>query len=733
MPAPNPARLLAPALPESAVGDVSTVAALPAAAASRGQNFTNDSGALARALPVGPAAPKPGDAVVAASSPCQAAAGLLSASIAPSSPSQLCVDARNFLARFCERSRTLTSMLAEANTQPAIIFLARDALHNLGFEVLSEQAVADAYASCAFKPGVNLARRVLVELGINAGLCGAVPKWGTKEWTAINNRLRARLCRRVSVAKLPERPMRKPDADKHEQWRALVEFAGGALRRAQQTGPRDDVDPRFAETTSRTALLDGLFAQCDRATGDFFFASAAERIWRGLDRKEGPFKNPGPLPTRSTILRKIAALHGPADRLRDYDDYTRRFWGWQAEYPDQGVGFDASGLDVEVQNAWGDIRSGKPMRWAFFTVDAASGYQTIYAPECGSEQAGWKGGACDWLVKQLRHAPEYVFTDRVSSLFEVLGALAPGDCINRQQGGPPLGIYFLLACGARPKVGKPETPTNKAFVERGIGIAKDQFGGILECIAGEREHAGILPLHDARGRRLWRRRFDNEPAFQQAIRRLTNHVNNLPNFRDSGKSRAELWNDPESQRRREERRLVPDAWNRFLEMLKDVRVGVVEQGNLLCMHRGGIPVGQLNAPVAEDDAGAVMLLLPGGLLASDAPGLLRCYAIRKRQGLTAISLYEGRACELSRFGYQGIPRPVGEYRLRAETELERQRHAAQTAAAKYEKSLPEQHTASAPAAPASLPAALPLPAAAASQVDGETAEQIMERVGMRAG
>ena len=609
------------------------------------------------------------------------------------------IDARNFLARFTENSPTAKRLLENPNTPAAEISLARDALQGLDFAGLSMQRLAAAYAACARKPGVNACRRVLIELGVNAGLAGAVPKFGTKGWNLTQNRLRLRLHRLAANAKLPERPARQADAEKCEQWRGLIEFVGGALRRAQQTGPRDDVDPRFAKTPSRTALLQGLFAQCDRATGEYFFATKAEHIWRGLDRDVGPFKNPGAFPTFATILRKIAELHGPADRLRDYDEYTRRFWGWQAEYPGQAIGFDATGLDVEVQNAWGDTSTGKPMRWAFFTVDAASGYQTIYAPECGSEQAGWKGGACDWLVKQLHRPPEYVFTDRISSLFEGLGTLAPGDCVNRLQGGAPLGIYFLLACGALPKVGKPETPTNKAFVERGIGIAKDQFGGILECIAGEREHAGTLPRHDARGRRLRRRRFDNEPSFQHSIRRLTDHVNNLPDFRDSGKSRADWWNTAESQRRRELRHLVSDAWNRFLAILKDVRVCVVEQGELVCTQRGGVPVAKLNAPVADDDRGAVMLLLPGGLLASDAPGLVRCYAIRKREGLTAITLYEGQSCEVLDYGYRGIPRPIGDYRLRPETEPEQQRHAAQTAAQKYEETLPEQQVAPAAARP----------------------------------
>ena len=145
---------------------------------------------------------------------------------------------------------------------------------------------------------------------------------------------------------------------------------------------------------------------------------------------------------------------------------------------------------------------------------------------------------------------------------------------------------------------------------------------------------------------------------------------------------------------------MPDAWNKFLEIARQTRIGVMAGSDVIAMQRGGEELGQLKTPIKDEDLNAVMLTIPGGLLASDAPGLLRCYAIRKRQGLAAITLYEGQACEIRDFGYRGIPRPLGEYRLQPQTEEDLKRRAAQEAAAKYEETLPEQEETAAEARPA---------------------------------
>lgn len=55
-----------------------------------------------------------------------------------------------------------------------------------------------------------------------------------------------------------ERPTRQPNPAKSEQWGALVEYLGGALKREQILGPRHDVADCFVETGSRLHQLAGL-------------------------------------------------------------------------------------------------------------------------------------------------------------------------------------------------------------------------------------------------------------------------------------------------------------------------------------------------------------------------------------------------------------------------------------------------------------------------------------------
>ena len=76
------------------------------------------------------------------------------------------------------------------------------------------------------------------------------------------------------------------------------------------------------------------------------------------------------------------------------------------------------------------------------------------------------------------------------------------------------------------------------------------------------------------------------------------------------------------------------------------------------------------------------------------------------------------------FGYTGPPRPIGEFHAKPETDEERKRHAAQTAARKYEESLPRQQPAAASVAPAPA-AVLPLRLPAATKADQE---DLAERV-----
>lgn len=620
-----------------------------------------------------------------------------------------------FLATLADRSEELRDFLRNPAPSPAVVRTLYDTVFGLDFgSTLNGRLASERYANCHNRPGQKLARSVLLECFISSGAAGPLPDT-SKAWCKQQDALRHRFRRALSEAAAPERPRRARNGDRLAQWTELVEYVGGALRREQQQGPRRDVDSRFAETASRRVLLESLFRVPS-------FQKEAARVWQGQRA------TPGPFPTVNAILRKIAEAHGSAGRLADYDVYTREMLGWEAEWSGQALGLDATGLDVEVQGAWGDQRDGKPKRWAFFMTDAASGRQWLHAPHCGSEQAGWPD-ALERLCRQLSWAPEFVFMDRVSTLIEGLSYIAPGeDLIHRRKAAVPLGVLFLLACGARPKVTRPNNPTGKAFVERGIGVAKDHFAGLLAERATALEYGGQLPAADSRARRVRRRRFENEPQFQKCVSALVNHVNTLPNFRGSGKSREEWFNShAASIAKRQERALVPNAWQEFLRIAPRIRVGILAGADQIATGRGEEAVGQLSAPAAEDDRGAVLLIIPGGLLASDAPGLLRCYAIRRRQGLTCITKYEGTEYAMRDFGYRGPPRPIGEFKAKPETEGEMKRHAAQIAARKYEEALPKQQ-------PAAVASVAPAPATVITlPAQPQREEDLAERVRRLAG
>jgi hypothetical protein len=549
---------------------------------------------------------------------------------------------------------------------------------------------------------------VLVELGINAGLCGAVPKFGTTAWTAAGNRLRKRLERHVADTKAAER-QRTVNTEREAQRAAYVEFTGGALRRAQQAGPREASDPRFQDVCSRKSLLENKFAEYDAATGEYPFAAKAQRVWLGLDRTEGPYKNPGKLPTLETTLRWIGRAHGPANRHLDADAYIHRLQGFRPKRPGQVGCTDGSTFDCDVPGSWGDVVSGKPRRWFALISDIGSGFSWGRSPNAGSEHQLWDS-SFDSLVQESCCARGCVFEallmDRTTALAEPLGSLSPGENINRKTNGPPLGILFLLQCGVHLILGTPRRKTGNAFAENRNLWLKDRGYGKMERRAGELEHRGKCPSKDTRGRRIRRRYFaGGEPEYQRFFRECLFEENNHPNFRDSGKSSAELLTAADAQ----QTRLVPDSWSKFLGMLKYVRVGIVAQGDLVCTAGGGDPIGKLNAPVADDDSGAVMLILPGGLLESDTPGMLRCWAIRQRQGLTALTLYTGQAAERDAMGFSTLKPLFGEHRAKIENEEERKRNAAQVAAERYVESLPPQEV-----APAAVRPPKPKPASPAT-------------------
>lgn len=621
-------------------------------------------------------------------------------------------------------------MLRKPRPAAAVIATLFNTLYRPDFSAraLDEAETAQRYFGCHRQPGQSLARRVLLECMISSGVLGTPPRYKSKDWRRMERCIRHRIQRAGQGVRNTERPARKPDEAKREQWAALVEYIGGALKREELLGPRHDVDARFAETGSRLNQLLALL----RVPG---VRAQAESIWNKerADPETGEVLEPGPFPSVEALLRKIAESHGPADRLAGYERYTREYLGWKAAWAGQAIGLDATGLDIEVQGAWGDTNGGKPKRWAFVMVDAASGKQWIFAPHVRSEQAGWPAAA-DWLFKKLDWAPEYVFADRIGALFEGLGGLVPGEeLLKRRKPAVPLGILALLACGVQVKVSRPETPTGKAFVERGIGVAKDHLVGLLVERAATLEHAGRLPQQDGRraGRQVRRRHFDSEPDFQRCLSALVEHVNGLPDFRESGKSRDHWFfqHTASLERRRGDRALVADPWPKFLELAQRIRVCILQGSEVIATHDGGEAFARLNAPFVstiKDSADgqrriearpAVVLAIPSGMLANDQDGLWRCYIIEKRQGLPAIQYAEATAYAKGDFGYSTGLNPLGVYRLRPETAEEEQRHAAQTAAAKYAETLPAQVMSLADAArrAAKAPLALPVAPAAARE------------------
>jgi len=121
----------------------------------------------------------------------------------------------------------------------------------------------------------------------------------------------------------------------------------------------------------------------------------------------------------------------------------------------------------------------------------------------------------------------------------------------------------------------------------------------------------------------------------------------------------------------------------------------------------------------------MLLIIPGGLRVNDEAGLLRCFTIRRRPGLTEITYCEGQEYAVRDFGYRGAPRPIGSYHLKPESEEEQKRHAAQTAAAQYAEQLPQQEQAPAAVKPAKHRQIVPLNPAAKRE---ETLEERTRRL-----
>ncbi len=552
-------------------------------------------------------------------------------------------------------------------------------LFDCNFAVFDDADVARRYYRCRGREGQSLARRTLREIYVRSGLFGPIRNAADQQ--RVHGAVRKRIERAGGNMKARERN-RKPDDTRQNAWAELMTYIGGAMKHEQRNGPRKEGEDTFKDTVSRATLLFWLFRQ-ETLDGKPTFKQDCERIWATHLGSDAPF------PTVKTILAKLTAYFGNADRLEEADEHHREMGGcFEAKHAMQAIGLDATTLDCSVANAWGENFNGKPRRWAACMIDVASGKQWMYAPNCGNEAALWTDmDAVTWLFKQLQVAPEYVYTDRVGSLFEGLSYLNPGEEIfMRRKRAVSKGVLALLACGIKVKLSTPHNPTGKAFCERGIGICKDQFAGIMAKRAMELERAGQLPDNAQDGRKPRRRWFSSETVFRQCADYLVDFVNNMPNFRGSGNTRNEL-SAMEYGRNREyfeRRQLVANAWEVFEEkILPGIKIGIMQGREIISMGEGKKPFGHVKIPVDAELKDAVVLMIPGGLLASDKPELLRCYVIQQRHGLARIEYVEGEKYQVREFGYTGPVRTLDTYRLKPETPDERKRAAAGAAEKKY--------------------------------------------------
>lgn len=570
------------------------------------------------------------------------------------------------------RSESLQRLLCSSEGKESDILAAHDALYLFNFTTLNEAEAAARYWRVAGE-GKSLTRRIFREAIINAGLVGPIP---TNEDEL--KKSHARLCqimnRNGGEVKGAERESNHRYQNYNDRWTEMISFLMGAIRREQQGGPRENVEDAFKSTASRWTLLSNIFPAIE---------NELKEIWNRNGNQEK-------FPSLKRIYQRIPEFFGGANRLEEVDRYERMMLGFQAEFPTQVIGFDATGLDCDVEHAWGDCSSGRGKRWAFAMVDYKSGFKWLVAPHVKSEAAGWSE-SFDTLIKRLPAAPQFCFADRMSHLFMSLCDLKPGeDILRRPVSTIPLGVYALLMMGVDVRINAAHSPTQKAQVERGIGIIKDHFNGRMAGRACRLERAGKLPLKDANGKKLRRRRFASEGEFQKEITATLNEVNTHPDFRGSGNSSHFLLNEYQPGiEKREPRRLILEWWSKFLELAPYIRVCAPQGSNRFAMYESGVAIGEVETPYSDEARPKTILVVPCGLIEGEDENAVRCFAISSR-GNVSVKLVSAKLYKRDAYGDIECKPTIGGYIAAPETLQKKSLAFAQKAADEYERTLPAQ-------------------------------------------
>ena len=587
----------------------------------------------------------------------------------------------------------------ESDAQDSLIAMIYGALSNLDFGSFDRADISKRFLKLADKPGEQTARRILLDAVIDAGLSPCqIEKTGDKACDGKRAReALSQVLRRAGDGlgvRTIERPNRNPDEALSKRRRDMCEFLYGAIKHARQetnaTSGMKKSDKKirhaFVDTYSRKTALREKLNEIS-LDGAPTIREQAEQLWGG------------PLPCFETILRWFTEFYGSADRLSEYDRYVQQCLGWKASWAGQAMFIDATTYAVTVDNAFGVATTkGKSRRWAAHFIDAASGmHHAIVAPQANSEADLWNKVSKE-IFMSLTWAPEFIFCDGMSHLFNWMFSLRPGEKIleraSNSKSGFTLGMLGILACGPKLKIKDPRGDEGNAFGERGIGVAKDHLYGLIEKQASQLERAGRLPG----GSKRRRGHYTCEAQFQKVPPALKQLLSALENFRESGCSRQELFNLPASVQKRQEYALVPDTWGMLTEIAPRVRIGALYSSDKL-LFDGGAPIGHLNekisyTPECDEDGNEIplpVLIIPGGMRSNDASGSWRYYVMNKQT--KAILCVDGQACTRDQFGYPDYLTPLGSeiYRAKPETEAEQKRHAGVAAAAKYAELLPEQN------------------------------------------
>jgi len=348
----------------------------------------------------------------------------------------------------------------------------------------------------------------------------------------------------------------------------------------------------------------------------------------------------------SYLEKTIRRFDGGADAVAEVKAYQGRGQMPRAATPFKMVFLDASTVKADVVNGFG-TESDKGYKRNFFFVcrDVATRkvWGSLHAAQ--SEDYGWGGGLPKWeaerlvtsgnalmdLLFQMGHAPETAVIDRKSGVATQLLTLKPDKVINVMPG-----VLGWVAADCLFHIRQGGRSTGGAYVERDIRTVQDYIEGVEARLSATKELRGQGFRAD--------RQFDSEIEYRRAFEETLQKVNALLVSAPSGYERPDVGLKTRQQHIDDlmhtaaPRVLAPDASRKWIDIVRRARVGVVENRRVKFGHGResrfaeleGVISG-LEGPIADySGEEAISIAIPGGMLASDTPDLVRVYIIDRR-------------------------------------------------------------------------------------------------------